>query len=87
MEKIDRSLTSVLLDRNEREVRRDVPVHDLVETLKNSKDIGTVIFDGVITQRLLEVAVQQKIKTIVGVKKSTPLDIPKFIEVLTKEEL
>jgi DNA primase len=87
MEKIDRSLTSILLDKNVREVKSDVPVHDLVETLKNTRDIDTVIFDGVITQRLIDTAVQQKIKTIVGVKKSMPLNIPKSIEVLTKEEL
>jgi DNA primase len=87
MEKIDRSLTSILLDRNEREVRRDVPVHDLVETLKNSKEIGAVLFDGVITQRLIDVALQQKIKTIVGVKKGAQLQVPSSLEVLTKEEL
>jgi DNA primase len=87
MNEINKSFTFVLLDKNSKKMRTDVPVHDLVETLKNTSNVDAVIFDGIITQRLIDVANQQNVKTIVGVKKSTPLKIPHTIKVLTKEEV
>lgn len=87
MNEINKSFTFVLLDKNSKKMRTDVPVHDLVATLKNTSNVDAVIFDGIITQRLIDVANQQNVKTIVGVKKSTPLKIPHTIKVLTKEEV
>ena len=33
------------------------------------KNVNTIVFDGIITKRLLEAAEQNNVKTIVGVKK------------------
>ncbi len=82
------SLKAVLLDENGKEVARDIPVRELADTLKNSKDnISAVVFDGVITQRLLDIAGDRKIGTVVGVKVGNVTKRPDQVQVVTKGEL
>ena len=44
-------------------------VRGLVEKLAESKNVHAIVFDGIVTKRLLEEAGKQGVKYIVGVKK------------------
>ena len=52
------------------EMVSEVPIRELFQTLQDSKEVNAVVFDGVITQRLVELAYQNGIKNIYGVRAS-----------------
>ncbi len=67
---------------------KEVPVRDLVNTLKtNVKGVNAVVFDGIITQRILDIAADNKIITIVGTKMGNITKQPASVEVWTREDL
>ncbi len=69
-------------------VRKEVPVKELVNTLKGETEpISTVVFDGIVTQRILDIAAEQKIGTIVGTKMGNITKQPSSVDVWTKEDL
>ncbi|MCK5038307.1 MAG: DNA primase [Thermoplasmata archaeon] len=65
----------------------EILIKDLAETLKTGKDIETVIFDGIITQRIIDIASEQKIKTIVATKIGNVSKQPANLTILTKADL
>jgi DNA primase len=70
------------------EVVKEVPVRELVNTLKaNGKGVSAVVFDGIITQRILDIAADNKITTIVGTKMGNITKQPAAVEIWTKEDL
>jgi DNA primase len=70
------------------DVVKDIAVRDLAETLKKPpKEVVAVVFDGVITQRLLDIASEHNIRTIVGVKMGNVTKQPVPIEILTRSDL
>ncbi len=69
-------------------VIKEVPVRDLVNTLKsNAKGVNAVVFDGIVTQRILDIAADNKIATIVGTKMGNITKQPASVEVWTREDL
>jgi DNA primase len=85
LDDVSGSLKAVLLDKDEKEIKK-IPVRELTDELKKSKNIETVVFDGIITQRLLDIAHNKNIKTIVGMKMGNVVKIPKSVKVITKKE-
>ncbi len=82
------SLKAVLLDDTGKPVKDDLAVRELADTLKGSKSsVHSVIFDGVITQRLLDIAAEKKINTVVGVKMGNVTKVPDTVEILTRDDL
>ncbi len=79
------SLKAVLLDSKDKEIKK-IPVRELTDELKKGKDIQTVVFDGIITQRLLDIAHSKNIKNIVGIKMGNVVKKPKTVRVITKRE-
>ena len=81
-------LKAKLLDKNAKEIS-EVQVKELATTLKSKvKGVHTVIFDGVITPRLLEIATSNKIANLIGVKLGGNIDNkPTDVTVLTKKDL
>jgi len=70
------------------EVLKEVAVRELVNTLKaDAKDVSAVVFDGIVTQRILDIAADKKIATIVGTKMGNITKQPASVEVWTKDEL
>jgi DNA primase len=66
----------------------ETPVRDLADTLKKtSSTISTLVFDGIITQRLIDIAAEKGIKTIVGSKLGNVSKQLTSIEILTKNDL
>ncbi len=80
------TLKARLLDKDG-EITAEVPVRDLVDTLTSHSKTATVVFDGIITQRILDLAAKQGTGTIVGTKLGNVTKQPTSVEVLTKTNL
>ncbi len=83
---ISGSLKAVLFDSNNKEIKK-IPVRELTDSLKKSNKISTVVFDGIITQRLLDIAKNKNVKEIVGIKLGNVVKKPSSVSVLTKKDL
>ncbi|AGK60366.1 hypothetical protein Asulf_00334 [Archaeoglobus sulfaticallidus PM70-1] len=67
---------------------KEIPVRDLVKTLKTNNIKGdTIVFDGVITQRVIDLAVMRNISYLVGVRLGSVVKIPTSIRVITFDEI
>jgi hypothetical protein len=70
------------------DVVREVAVRDLADALKKApKEATSVVFDGIITQRLLDNLTGTAIKVIVGVKLGNITKQPAAVEVIPKTML
>jgi len=61
------TLEAVLLN-DKLEILARVPVSELAEKLPDVKDVSTVVFDGIITQRLVDLAEDKGVKYLIGDK-------------------
>lgn len=86
LSEISGSLKAVLFDNNNKEIKK-IPVRELTDSLKKSDSISTVVFDGIITQRLLDIASNKNVKEIVGIKLGNVVKMPSSVKVLTKKDL
>ena len=81
------TLKAYLLDKDVN-VIKEVAVRDLAVSLKNSKEeISTVIFDGVITQRLVEIANEKKVEHLVGAKVGNITKKPAELRLFTASDM
>jgi DNA primase len=81
------TLKAYLLDQDSN-IIKEVAVRDLAMALKNSKDVvSVVIFDGVITQRLVEIAAEKEVEYLVGAKVGNLTKKPANIRLLTASDL
>jgi len=76
------TLEAVLLNKEMKQIER-LPVSQLAEKLKEMKDVDTVVFDGVITQRLVDVANERGIKYLVAARVSDEIKQPYGMHLLT----
>ena len=83
---ISGSLKAVLFDSEEKEIKK-IPVRELTDSLKKSDNINSVVFDGIITQRLLDIASSKNITEIVGIKLGNVVKKPTSVKILTKKDL
>ena len=69
-------------------VVNETAVRDLVSTLKDYKDeVKTVVFDGVVTQRILDIAADKGIERLIGAKVGSVTKRPASVKVLTAASL
>jgi len=80
------SSTARLLDDGDG-VLTEVPVRELVDTLKTKKQTRAVVFDGIITQRILDIAAEMNMHSVVGTKMGTITKQPAGVEVWTRSDL
>jgi DNA primase len=67
---------------------KEVQVAKLAETLKTEGDKAkSLVLDGIITQRVLDLAVEKDITTVVGVKMGNIAKLPTNVKVYTKDDL
>jgi len=83
---LEGTLEAVLLDDKMKQIER-LPVSELAEKLQGIKDVDTVIFDGVITQRLVDVAAEKNIKYLVAARVSEAIKQPLQVNLLTFTEI
>ena len=80
------TLEAVLLDKDMKQADR-MPVRELAEKLQQTKDIDTVVFDGVITQRLVDIAAERNVSYLVAARVSTAMKQPLKVKLMTFEEI
>jgi DNA primase len=87
LEELSNSSKSRLLNESGA-VLKEVHVSMLADTLKETSDtVSAIVLDGIITQRILDLAVEKHISAVVGVKLGNIAKLPTNVEVLTKEDL
>ncbi len=87
VEALKGTLTARILDSQDK-VIEEIAVRDLASRLKTYRDnIQSVVFDGVITQRLVDIASSNAIKNLIGVKIGNIAKVPADMEVLTASML
>ncbi len=70
------------------EVIREVAVKNLVNSLKeDSTGAVAIVFDGVISQRILDISAEKGIGTVIGTRRGNVSKMPAEITILTKEDL
>ena len=88
LEELSGKLQAVMLNEQLERVGDKVAVRDLADTLKKDvPGVSTVVFDGVVTQRLIDIALDKKIGTLVGVKTGNITKKPAGVEVVTRADL
>ncbi|MCE4606665.1 MAG: DNA primase [Desulfurococcales archaeon] len=81
------TLEAILYNAEWNEVKR-VPVRDLVSELEKTEEgIFAIIMDGIVTQRLLELADSKKVKIVVGVRTGKITVRPPGIQFFTFQDL
>lgn len=85
LNEISGSLKAVLFDGSGKELKK-IPVRELTDEIKKGESISAVVFDGIVTQRLLDIANNKNVKEIVGIKLGNVVKMPKSIKVLTKTD-
>jgi len=86
VEKLKGTLEAVLLDEKMKEIGR-IPVSELADKLKEIEGVDTVVFDGVITQRLVDIASEKKIKYLVAARISDVIKQPLNVKLLTFDNI
>jgi len=87
VKEIEGKLIARILDKN-CEVVKEIPVRDLVKTLKNGNlKAEAIVFDGVITQRLIDIASKKEIPCLVGVRLGNVVKLPTNVKVITFDQL
>jgi len=85
MDELDGTLCARLMDKNHN-ILREVAVRDLARELKDSNgDVNGVIFDGVVTQRVLDLAADKGLEYLIGAKMGNIVKSPSCVKVVTKE--
>ncbi len=77
--------TAILLDEN-RNVIAEIPVRELTNHLKERKDVYTVVFNGVITQRLIDTVSETGVKHLIGARKYNVVRRPVNLKIVTFAE-
>ncbi len=80
------TLEAAIFDETAKEIAR-LPVSELANQLPTIESAHILVFDGVITQRILDVAEQKKIKFVVGDRLSEVARKPADVQVLTIPDL
>lgn len=80
------TLEAVLLNKEMKKVDR-LPVRELATKLQQMKDIDTIVFDGIITQRLVDIAAERNINYLVAARVSKAMKQPLRVKLITFEEI
>ncbi|MEM3047995.1 MAG: DNA primase, partial [Candidatus Bathyarchaeia archaeon] len=80
------TLEAITFDERGNPIER-MPVSELAEKLKIAEGVHAVVFDGIITQRLLDIAEERKVGLIVGDRISNIVKKPIDVKILTFNEI
>ncbi len=85
VEKVKTNSNAILLDQ-ENKVIAEIPVRDLISTLNEKEGIQTVVFNGIITQRLIDLVSDKGVKYLVGARKANVVRRPIDLRIITFAE-
>ncbi|MDH7476937.1 MAG: DNA primase DnaG [Candidatus Bathyarchaeota archaeon] len=83
---LEGTLEAILLNDKLEQIER-LPVSQLAEKLQQTEGVNTVIFDGVITQRIVDVASEKNIKNIIASRISDAVKPPLNVQLLTFSDI
>jgi hypothetical protein len=84
---LDNSSKSVFLGPDDQPVG-EAPVKEMIESLAgNPGPVKTVVFDGVVSQRLLDVAQEKGVETVVAGRMGAVGKIPEGVRIVTRHDL
>ena len=83
---LEGTLEAVLLNEKLEQIER-LPVNQLAEKLQQTEGVDTVVFDGIITQRIVDVASEKNIKKIIASRVSDAVKPALNVELLTFGEV
>jgi DNA primase len=83
---LEGTLEAVLLNEKSEQIER-LPVSQLAEKLQQAEGVNTVIFDGIITQRILDMANEKSIKKIIAARVSDTVKPSTTVQLVTFGEL
>ncbi len=84
--KLKGTLEAVLLNENHETIEQ-LPVSELASRLKDLDGVAAIVFDGVITQRLVDISGEKGIKLLVGDRISGVVKRPVNIQLLTATDI
>ncbi len=80
------SLEAILFNESGTDLMR-IPVSELAEKLPETQGVHTLVFDGVITQRILDMADQKGVKYIIGDRVAEGVRPPMNVKLMTISDL
>ncbi len=81
MQQLQGTLKAKLFDANMQEVA-ETDVRELVAKVAETPNVSGIVFDGIVTNRLVEEAAKKGVKTIVGIKKGKILPVEAMPKIL-----
>ena len=85
LEELEGTFKARLLDK-EKNVLKETTVRDLAKELKETdENANCVVFDGVITQRIVDIAKEKNLEYVVGLKVGDVVKMPASLKILTSE--
>lgn len=85
LDELNGTLKARLLNDNN-EVSKELPVRDLITEINKSEgEYSIIVLDGIITQRLMDLASSKKIKSIVGIKEGNITKRAEGVNTYTKQ--
>ncbi len=86
MKSLEGTLEAVLLNEKSEQTER-MPVSQLAEKLQQVEGVDTIVFDGIITQRIVDVASEKNIKRIIASRVSDAVKPSLTVQLLTFGEV
>ncbi|MBN1160047.1 MAG: DNA primase [Candidatus Diapherotrites archaeon] len=83
LEKVNGSLKGQIVD-EKLKVIEDVPVRKLLTSLESTKKVYAIVFDGIITNRLVELASKKGAKYVLGIKEGMLKEKPKDLTIMSQ---
>ena len=83
---LEGTLEAVLLNEKSEQMER-LPVSQLAEKLQQAEGVDTIIFDGIITQRIVDVASEKNIKRIIASRVSDAVKPSLTVQLMTFGEV
>ncbi len=84
LDELNNTLKARLYDEN-MDLVEEIKVREVIKALEEKNGIHAIVFDGIITQRLVDLANSKGVRTIVGVKVGNVNKTPEGIKIVTKE--
>ncbi|MCD6524656.1 MAG: DNA primase [Thermococcus sp.] len=85
IERVKKEQTAILLDEN-MNVIVEIPVRDLLTTISSRENIYAIVFNGIITQRLIDIVSENNVRYLVGARKANVVRRPVNLKILTFAE-
>ena len=82
VQELNGTLEAILLDEKVEQIER-LPVSELAEKLQTATGVDMVVFDGVITQRMVDIANEKSIKYLVAARVSEAVKQPLKVNITT----